>query len=87
MTGRFEKPLTKKWDYPGTVENNVVIKSHNCPMNSFFPFLHIYSLIDMARQAGNDALRDAGISYNDVDAVVASYCYGDPAAGTILARN
>ncbi|XP_020613629.1 non-specific lipid-transfer protein-like [Orbicella faveolata] len=49
---KFEKPLTKKWDYP-----------------------------DMAREAGTAALNDAGISYQDVEAVVASYCYGEPTSG------
>ncbi|XP_068729903.1 sterol carrier protein 2-like isoform X1 [Montipora capricornis] len=49
---KFEKPLTKEWDYP-----------------------------DMAREAGSAALDDAGIQYQDVDAVVASYCYGEPTSG------
>lgn len=49
---KFEKPFTKKWDYP-----------------------------DMAREAGTAALNDAGISYQDVEAVVASYCYGEPTSG------
>lgn len=49
---KFEKPLTKKWDYP-----------------------------DMAREAGTAALKDAGILYQDVEAVVASYCYGEPTSG------
>ncbi|PVD23938.1 hypothetical protein C0Q70_17214 [Pomacea canaliculata] len=36
---------------------------------------------DMARQAGQDALTDAGIAYEAVQAVVASYCYGEPTSG------
>ena len=35
----------------------------------------------MAREAGSAALDDAGIQYQDVDAVVASYCYGEPTSG------
>ncbi|KAJ8305348.1 hypothetical protein KUTeg_015893 [Tegillarca granosa] len=49
---KFEKPETKKWDYP-----------------------------DMGREAGQEALRDAGLSYNAIQAVVASYCYGEPTCG------
>jgi len=36
----------------------------------------------MAREAGTAALKDAGICYEDVEAVVASYCYGEPTSGT-----
>ena len=35
----------------------------------------------MAREAVGSALTDAGLQYPDVQAVVASYCYGDPACG------
>ena len=35
----------------------------------------------MAREAVGSALADAGLRYQDVQAVVASYCYGDPACG------
>ncbi|EDO33253.1 predicted protein [Nematostella vectensis] len=49
---KFEKPHTRKWDYP-----------------------------DMAREAGAAALKDAGILYSAVQAVAASYCYGEPASG------
>ena len=38
----------------------------------------------MAREAGTAALNDAGISYQDVEAVVASYCYGEPTSGVIV---
>ena len=44
----------------------------------------MYSLTDMAREAGTAALNDAGISYQDVEAVVASYCYGEPTSGVII---
>ena len=30
---------------------------------------------------GQAALKDAGINYKDVKAVVASYCYGEPTCG------
>ena len=35
----------------------------------------------MGSQAAADALRDAGLTYNDLQAAVASYCYGDPTCG------
>ena len=35
----------------------------------------------MGSQAAADALHDAGLSYNDLQAAVASYCYGDPTCG------
>jgi len=38
---------------------------------------------DMAREAGTAALKDAGILYHDVEAVVASYCYGEPTSGKV----
>lgn len=49
---KFEKPLTKEWDYP-----------------------------DMGREAGLAALTDAEIDYHQIQAVVASYCYGEPTSG------
>ena len=36
---------------------------------------------EMGSQAAADALRDAGLTYNDLQAAVASYCYGDPTCG------
>lgn len=38
---------------------------------------------DMAMEAGTAALKDAGILYQDVEAVVASYCYGEPTSGKV----
>ncbi|OWF38086.1 Non-specific lipid-transfer protein [Mizuhopecten yessoensis] len=49
---KFEKPMTKAWDYP-----------------------------DMGKEAGEAALKDAGLPYSNVKAVVASYCYGEPTSG------
>ncbi|MBS1886922.1 MAG: lipid-transfer protein [Actinobacteria bacterium] len=49
---RFEKPGTKKGDYP-----------------------------DWAVEAGEKALADAGIPYEDVDQAFAGYCYGDSTYG------
>ena len=50
--------------------------------------LLLYSLLilltDMAREAGAAALNDAGICYQDVEAVVASYCYGEPTSGKVM---
>ncbi|WAR24814.1 NLTP-like protein [Mya arenaria] len=49
---KFERPLTKQWDYP-----------------------------DMGREAGTAALKDAGLTYDQIKSVVASYCYGEPTSG------
>ena len=35
----------------------------------------------MVREAGTMALKDARVQYDEVEAVVASYCYGEPTAG------
>ena len=48
--------------------------------------LTVNLLTDMAREAGTAALKDAGICYEDVEAVVASYCYGEPTSGTSTFR-
>lgn len=39
---------------------------------------------EMAREAVTAALRDAGLPYTAVEAVVAGYCYGEPTCGTCL---
>jgi acetyl-CoA acyltransferase len=36
---------------------------------------------DMGREAGEKALADAGISYDDVEQAYAGYCYGDSTYG------
>ncbi len=36
---------------------------------------------DMAREAGGNALTDAGISYESIEQVCAGYCYGDSTSG------
>src|SRR5882672_5144925 len=36
---------------------------------------------DMVREAGTQALQDAGVSYQDVQYVGAGYCFGDTTAG------
>ena len=41
----------------------------------------LYS-VEMGQMAAEAALRDAGIPYDKVQAVAASYCYGDPTCGT-----
>ena len=35
----------------------------------------------MGQMAAEAALKDAGVRYDEVQAVVASYCYGDPTCG------
>ena len=35
----------------------------------------------MGQAAAELALKDAGVDYNQVQAVAASYCYGDPTSG------
>ena len=60
-------------------------------LDNHWRFLSLVALIkililfsDMAREAGTAALKDAGIQYQDVEAVVASYCYGEPTSGKII---
>lgn len=36
---------------------------------------------DMAREAGNNALADAGISYEEIEQAAVGYCYGDSTCG------
>ena len=38
----------------------------------------------MGQLAAEAALRDTGIQYDQVQAVVASYCYGDPTCGECI---
>ena len=41
----------------------------------------------MAREACNKALEDCQLDYKDnIDVVVASYCYGEPTSGEIVPR-
>ena len=35
----------------------------------------------MGQSAAESALQDAGVDYKEVQAVAASYCYGDPTSG------
>ena len=53
--------------------------SHNLSCNTRL-CIYIFSP-EMGSQAAADALHDAGLSYNDLQAAVASYCYGDPTCG------
>ena len=41
----------------------------------------LLSFIEMGQMAAEAALQDAGIQYDKVQAVAASYCYGDPTCG------
>ena len=36
---------------------------------------------DMAKEAGEKALTDAGIPYSDIEQVAVGYCYGDSTCG------
>src|SRR5256884_6469266 len=36
---------------------------------------------DMAKEAGEKALADAGIPYDEVEQAIAAYCYGDSTSG------
>ncbi len=40
---------------------------------------------EMGQEAAELALADAGLGYRQVEAVAASYCYGDPTSGECLA--
>jgi len=36
---------------------------------------------DMAREAGNKAIEDAGIKFEEIEQAAVGYCYGDSTAG------
>ena len=55
---------------------------HNDHFELSFPSL-LCPPIEMGREAAEAALKDAGIEYTQVQAVVASYCYGDPTCGEL----
>ena len=46
-------------------------------------FVCVCVTIDMGREAAQAALSDARLPYTCVEAVVASYCYGDPTCGEL----
>ena len=54
---------------------------HNNPPTILYAYHYCCVNIEMGQLAAEAALRDAGIQYNNVQAVVASYCYGDPTCG------
>ncbi|KAK6183067.1 hypothetical protein SNE40_010615 [Patella caerulea] len=45
------------------------------------PFAKKWDYPDMAREAGQAALGDAGLQYSSIQAAVVSYCYGEPTSG------
>ena len=45
-------------------------------------YMH-FSLSEMGREAAANALKDAHVDYSEVEAVVASYNYGDPTCGKL----
>ncbi|KAJ3389561.1 hypothetical protein HDU92_000982 [Lobulomyces angularis] len=51
-TTKFEKPLTKNWEY-----------------------------YEIGREAGEIALNDARLKFDEIKAAVCSYCYGEPTCG------
>ena len=42
-----------------------------------------FNSAEMGQKAAELALADAGLDYKQVEAVAASYCYGDPTCGKI----
>lgn len=47
--------------------------------------IHDAKLAEMGQMAAESALRDAGLDYRQIQAVAASYCYGDPTSGKLKA--
>ena len=43
--------------------------------------MYMYVCAEMGQKAAELALTDAGVDYGKVQAVAASYCYGDPTSG------
>ena len=67
-----------------TVNNNSPIQDYVHPDDQTQPTFEMCIVFtDMAREAGTAALKDAGILYQDVEAVIASYCYGEPTSGKV----
>ena len=52
-------------------------------MTKYFIIRH-FILIEMGQEAAEAALKDAEVSYNHIQAVAASYCYGDPTCGMYI---
>ena len=60
--------------------------THTPVLSSSLGFLpkvceHSFHFPEMGREAAANALKDAKIEYSEVEAVVASYNYGDPTCG------
>ena len=45
------------------------------------PFTKEWDYPDMAKEAGENALADAGIRYDQIEQVAVGYCYGDSTTG------
>ena len=45
------------------------------------PFTKEWDYPDMAKEAGEKALADAGVSYEEIEQVAVGYCYGDSTTG------
>ncbi len=41
----------------------------------------LFFVLEMGQKAAESALGDAGLGYDQVQAVAVSYCYGDPTSG------
>ena len=57
----------------------------SCSRYCYMYVLVCVVIIDIGREAAQAALSDAGLPYSCVEAVVASYCYGDPTCGEFVA--
>ena len=50
-------------------------------MHALESYFREYFSAEMGQLAAESALKDAGVDYGQVQAVAASYCYGDPTSG------
>ena len=66
-----------------TAKTNVWIVHFMMVMQRVYVCVCVCFAIDMGREAAQTALSDAGLSYTCIEAVVASYCYGDPTCGEL----
>jgi len=61
--------------------NSLLLQCDNAHPKSFTKAQAGPDYPELAKEAVTAALRDARLSYNAVEAVVAGYCYGEPTCG------
>lgn len=68
---KFEKPQSRRWDYPDMAKEAGKIAMGDSVDHVSISFISV----------GEEALLDAKLKYSDIEAAVVSYCYGEPTSG------